>query len=88
MNRTIPTKSYFTTSTDVTKSYIGISIGQQVQQLQMTMQTNEQQQKVLNLHKQDLMNIMKDYIAQSITRVTTIDKLNELHDVVDKITSA
>lgn len=82
MNRNIPLKSYFTTSTDITKSYFGISAGQQVQQQQMQMQMYTEQQKEFNLHKQDLMNIMKDYIAQKLDRIQTVDKLDDLQRVV------
>lgn len=88
MNRNIPLKTFFTTSTDITKSYFGISAGRQVQEQQIQMQMYTEQQKDLNLYKQELMNVMKDYIAQKLTRIQTVDKLDDLQGLVRAVTTA
>lgn len=88
MNRNIPLKTFFTTSTDITKSYFGISAARQVQEQQMQMQMYTEQQKDLNLYKQELMNVMKDYIAQKLTRIQTVDKLDDLQGLVRAVTTA
>lgn len=88
MNRNIPLKTFFTTSTDITKSYFGISAGRQVQEQQIQMQMYMEQQKDLNLYKQELMNVMKDYIAQKLTRIQTVDKLDDLQGLVRAVTTA
>ena len=88
MNRNSPLKSYFITSTDITKQYIGISARQQLQQQQLQMQLYTEEQKELNLYKQELMDVMKEYIAQKITRIQTVDKLDNLQTLVRAVTTA
>ena len=48
-------------------------------------QSFSQEQTTFNLHKQDLMNIMKDYITQKINRIETVNKLDELEELVKDI---
>ena len=89
-------KSYFTTSSDITKNYFGISAGQQVKQQreQIIIQKEEikqtqiyiANQNKLNLYKQELMNVMKEYFEQKFDRIQAVDKLNDLHELVTAVT--
>jgi len=93
-------KSYFNTSSDITKNYFGISaveqVKQQKEQLQLQLEQKEKEiqeaqiymtnQTTLNLYKQEVMNVMKEYIDQKINRIQTVDKLNDLHELVRAVT--
>ena len=63
MNRNIPLKTFFTTSTDITKSYFGISAGRQVQEQQMQMQ----QLNTLSQYKNELLDSKYDRISKIYT---------------------
>ena len=83
MNRNIPLKTFFTTSTDITKSYFGISAGRQVQEQQMQMQ----QLNTLSQYKNELLDIITKYITRQETREVTIQVLGELYTSIPTTTA-